>query len=93
MDNQVPEDVIKDRFDRLLSEVQEISKEQVKRFEGRTSKVLVEEVNDHIEGYLTGRLDSGLLVHFEGPKELIGELVYVRLDEAKGFYFMGTKVN
>lgn len=93
MDNQIPEDVVKDRFDRLLKEVQEIAASQVKRFEGRTLKVLVEEENSHIEGYLTGRLDSSLVVHFKGEKELIGKIVNVHLDEAKGFYFMGTKVD
>lgn len=90
MENQVPEDVVKDRFNRLLKEVQEISTENIKRFTGRTEKVLVEEVNNHIEGYVTGRLDSSIVVHFAGSEELIGKIVNVHLDEAKGFYFMGT---
>ena len=91
MENQVPEDVVKDRFNRLLKEVQEISTENIKRFTGRTEKVLVEEVNNHIDGYVTGRLDSSIVVHFAGSEELIGKIVNVHLDEAKGFYFMGTK--
>lgn len=92
MEDQIPEEVVKDRFNRLLKEVQTISNENVKRFEGRTEKVLVEEENDHIEGYLTGRLSSNLVVHFQGNKELIGSIVDVHLDEAKGFYFMGTLI-
>ena len=31
-------------------------------------------------------------VHFEGNKEDIGQLVNVRLNEAKGFYYMGELV-
>jgi tRNA-2-methylthio-N6-dimethylallyladenosine synthase len=92
MEEQIPEDVVKDRFNRLLKEVQDIAAEQVKRFEGRTMPVLVEEKNTHIDGYVTGRLDSSLVVHFKGDTELIGQIVDVRLDEAKGFYFMGTRV-
>lgn len=89
MENQIPEDVIKDRFNRLLKEVQTISAQRVKRFVGRSMSVLVEEEDSHLDGYLTGKLDSGLTVHFSGDKALIGTIVNVYLDEAKGFYFMG----
>lgn len=89
MEDQIPEDVVKDRFDRLLAEVQQIANEQTKRFEGRTMEVLVEEKNSQLEGYVTGKLSSGITVHFKGEEELIGKLVNVNLREAKGFYFMG----
>ena len=39
--------------------------------------------------YLTGRMDNNIVVHFKGDKELIGSFVNVRLDEAKGFYYIG----
>ena len=38
-ENQVPEDVVKDRFDRLLAQVQEIARERSSRFEGRVQEV------------------------------------------------------
>ena len=47
MENQVPEDVVKDRFDRLLKRVQEIGAEVSGRELGTVQKVLVEEVNSH----------------------------------------------
>lgn len=47
MPNQVPEDVVKNRFDRLLREVQDIAAEVVKRHEGTVQKVLVEEIDTH----------------------------------------------
>lgn len=90
MEEQVSKEVVKDRFNRLLEEVQKISCENIKRFEGKTMEVLVEEKNDHIEGYMTGRLGSNLIVHFKGEESLLGKIVNVHLDEAKGFYFMGT---
>ena len=91
MEDQIPEDVVKDRFDRLLKEVQEIAAQVVKRDEGTVQKVLVEEMDTHESGYVTGRLSNNTVVHFPGDASLIGRIVDVSLDEARGFYFMGTK--
>ena len=91
MENQVPEDVVKDRFDRLLKEVQSISAEVCSVHEGTTQSVLVEAVNDHDPALVTGRLSNNILVHFPGEKELIGKIVSVRLDACKGFYYIGTR--
>ena len=92
MENQVPEDVMKDRFDRLLKEVQEISREMAERFTGTTQPVLAEERNRQMEGYVTGRLSYNHVVHFPGDASLIGKTVNVRLDECRGFYYMGHTV-
>lgn len=92
MDNQVPEDVVKDRFDRLLKEIGEISAKKTDICTGKVMEVLVEEENDHDDSLVTGRLSNNTLVHFEGSKDLIGSIVNVRLDEAKGFYYIGTMV-
>ena len=91
MEDQVPEDVVKDRFDRLLKEVQDIAAQVVKRDEGTVQKVLVEEMDTHEPGYVTGRLSNNTVVHFPGDASLIGQIVDVSLEEARGFYFMGTK--
>lgn len=90
MENQIPEDVIKNRFERLLKEVQEISTEISGRDVHTVQKVLVEEPDSHEEGMVTGRLSNNITVHFKGGKELIGTIVDVYLDESKGFYYMGT---
>ena len=92
MPNQVPEDVVKNRFDRLLREVQDIAAEVVKRHEGTVQKVLVEEIDTHEAGFVTGRLSNNTVVHFAGDASLIGKIVDVSLDEAKGFYYMGSLV-
>ena len=93
MEDQIPEDVVKDRFDRLLKEVQTISKEMAERFAGNEETVLVEEKNSQMDGYVTGRLGNNHVVHFEGSEELIGKLIRVRLDECRGFYYMGTMLD
>ncbi len=89
MENTVDEDTIKERFDRLLKEVQGISKKNASRMVGRVEKVLVESRNDQIEGFVTGRLRNNMIVHFEGGTRLIGNIVDVKLTKAKGFYYMG----
>ena len=93
MSDQVPEDVVKDRFDRLLSLVNSISKEKTKALEGSVQEVLVEEVNKKIPGYVSGRLSNNSVVHFPADVSLIGSLVNVKLEEAKGFYYMGEMVD
>lgn len=89
---QVPEDVVKERFDRLLKEVQKISSEVCGRDLHTTQKVLVETLDDHKEGYVTGRLSNNTVVHFPGDESLIGKIVDVWLEESKGFYYMGKQV-
>ena len=92
MENQVPVDIVKDRFDRLLKEVQGISAEVCSVHEGTVQEVLVESMNDHDANLVTGRMSNNLLVHFPGSEELIGKLVNVHLTEAKGFYYIGEMV-
>ena len=41
------------------------------------------------QDWVTGRLDNNLLVHFPGTEKLLGQMVKVRLNECKGFYYLG----
>ena len=93
MENQVPEDVVKNRFNRLLETVNEVSRSISNRYEGTVQQVLVEDVDDHDASYVTGRMTNNILVHFPGSKDLIGTLVNVRLTECRGFYYMGEQEN
>ena len=92
MENQVPEDVVKDRFDRLLALVQEKGRKASSRFEGTVQEILVEEESRE-KGIFTGRTEYNLLVHFPGCQDLIGKYVKVKLDTCKGFYYFGSLVD
>lgn len=92
MGDQVPEDVVKDRFNRLLKEVQDISAEVCAVHEGTVQTVLVESVNDHDSSLVTGRLSNNLLVHFPGDASMTGKFCQVRLNECRGFYYIGERV-
>lgn len=59
---------------------------------GTIQQILVEEQNQHDANLMTGRTGRNYLVHFPGSKDLIGQLVSVRLTESKGFYYMGERI-
>lgn len=92
MADQVPEDIVKDRFNRLLALVQDISKEQSLKVQGQTLPVLVESVNEQDDRLVTGRLSNNLLVHFPGDASMIGQTVDVYLKACMGFYYYGDPV-
>lgn len=92
MENQVPEDVVKDRFGRMLDVlnpiVHEVTQEQV----GKVLPVLVEECSKQDDSILTGRTEQNTLVHFAGDTTLIGQIVPVKITENKTFYVIGERV-
>lgn len=92
MEDQIPEEIVKDRFNRLLKEVQDISAERCLLHEGTVQTVLAESVNDHDSRLMTGRLSNNLLVHFPGSPDMIGKFYQVHLKECKGFYYIGEIV-
>ena len=92
MENQVPEEVVKEGFDKLLKVVQETARERVSRLEGQVQSVLVEEMNEHDNSFVTGRMSNNTIVHFPGDVSLIGKIVDVKLKECHGFYYIGELV-
>ena len=92
MEDQVPEDVVKAGFDRVLAAVQKSARERAQLLEGRVMEALVEEVNAQKEGYVTGRLSTNMVVHVPGDASMIGSYVPVLLEECRGFYYFGKTV-
>ena len=93
MEDQIPEEVVKDRFDRLLKLVQDISAKKAGALTGQTLPVLVEEHNEQDSRLVTGKLSNNSTVHFEGSEDMIGTIQNVYLEECKGFYYMGKVVS
>lgn len=90
MEDQVPEEQVKEGFERLLKVVQDTAREQAARYEGSVGEALIEEVNGDDSSLVTGRLSNNMIVHVPGDASLVGKLVQVSLDECRGFYYMGT---
>lgn len=93
MENQVAEEFAHAQFDRVLKVVQETAKKRAAMLTGQIMEALVEEKNSHEEGLMTGRLSNNMIVHFPGETSLIGSFVRVRLNECKGFYFLGERAD
>ncbi len=89
MPDQVSDQVAHERFDRLLKVVNEVARSQNSRLAGRTEPVLAEEVNERDPSLITGRLANNNVVHFKADPSVIGTIVPVVLEEAKGFYYLG----
>ena len=88
-EDQIPEDVKHERFNRLVYAVNEESMRKNAAYKGRVEKVLVEGVSKKNDETLTGRTEGFKLVDFEGDKELIGSMVDVEITEGKTFSLTG----
>ncbi len=64
--DQVPEEVVKDRFGPSFSAGAGNCTRTFLPFEGTVQEVLVESVNDQDASLVTGRMGNNLLVHFRG---------------------------
>lgn len=89
MENQIPDDVKHERFNRLVEVVNAGIAKGNKETEGKVYEVLVEGNSKNDETKLTGRTRNGKLVNFTGCKELIGKLVDVKITKANSFSLIG----
>lgn len=89
MENQVPDDIKHERFQRLLDTIYPIFYEENLKYLNKTVEVLVEEVSKNNDEVLSGRTRTGKLVHFKGSKDLIGKFVNVKITTPKTFTLEG----
>ena len=92
MENQIPPEVSRERFARLLEVQNGISLALNREFEGRDVDVLVEGISKTDDSRLTGRMERGRLVHFAGDPSLTGSHVRVHIDRAETYALYGTLV-
>ncbi|NLJ59237.1 MAG: tRNA (N6-isopentenyl adenosine(37)-C2)-methylthiotransferase MiaB [Tissierellia bacterium] len=86
MEDQVPDEVKHERFNRLLDVLYPIVLKKNQDCIGKVFPVLVETAEDD---ELTGRTEHFKLVHFKGSKDLIGEIVNVKVTDVKTFHMKG----
>ena len=91
-EDQIEESEKHRRFDLLVSAVNEISEKKNKAYQDRVEKVLVDGVSKNDKSTLTGRTDGFKLVNFAGKKELIGNIVDVKITDAKTFSLFGEVI-
>jgi len=91
MDNQVDEAVKSERFNVMLSEINRIIKEKNVTMIGQTLEVLVENQSLKSEGVM-GRTRGHHTVNLNGDASLIGQLVMVKITEARGHSLVGELI-
>ena len=82
----------KERLQRLNALVNKQSAESMKKFVGQTVKVLVEGESKKDPDVLSGYTEKNKLVNFKGPKSAIGEIVEVKIVNAKTWTLDGEMV-
>ncbi|WP_028783262.1 tRNA (N(6)-L-threonylcarbamoyladenosine(37)-C(2))-methylthiotransferase MtaB [Thalassobacillus devorans] len=84
MTDQVDDEVKNDRVHRLIELSDQQAKEYASRFENEVLEVIPEEEDKegNEEGLLIGYTDNYLKVKFEGSKDLIGQIVKVKIAKA-----------
>ena len=89
MENQIPEEIKHKRFDRLKQVFEKSVEENNKKYVGTTQKILVEGHSKNNKDMLTGRTDTNKVVIFEGPEELIGKIINIKIISEHKWYLKG----
>ena len=92
MENQIDEDVKKDRLQRLIALQNNCSLEESKTYLGKTVRVLVEGESKKNKEVLSGRTSTNKVVLFKGDKDLEGKFVNVKINECKTWTLYGEIV-
>lgn len=93
-DNQIPENIKHERFDRLVEEVNRCSAKKNSEYLGRIVTVMVDGPSKNDAGAWSGRTDTFKLVNFTSEEPLTeGQMVSVRITETKTFSLDGEKVD
>ncbi len=92
--DQLPEEVKNDRLQRLNHLVSQKAAERSQRYLGRVEEILVEDINPKDTSQVMGRTRGNRLTFFPGDiQALRGQLVEVKITEARAFSLSGTIVS
>ena len=98
MPDEVPREVVQERFDRLVELVQESAYRQNQREAGKVVPVLVEGSSKRDSSMLSGRSPRNQTVHASIPQgmnieDLKGTILPVRIEEALTWYLKGKIIH
>lgn len=91
-ENQIPQDISKQRLLTLNKAINDGFYKGNKRFEDTIVEVFVDGVSDKNDNILTGYTKHNKLVNFDGPKELIGTLQEVKITKAFTWHLRGELI-
>lgn len=88
----IDDEIVQDRFQRLLDELYPIFYQKNKEYIGRTVKVLIESESKNNSEIMTGRTDTFKLCHVKASKDLIGKFVDVKITDNTSFTISGDLI-
>jgi len=88
MENQVSEEVQKDRIMRLIEIVNEQTRNKSAKYVGKTVEILAEDF-DEKKGMYLGRDEYGRMAYFKSERNVIGEFLNVNITSANGISIIG----
>ena len=91
-EDQVPEELKHERFDRLIDAIHEIQERKSLAYQDQIVPVLVEGRSKTDQSMLTGRTEKNKVVDFPGDDSLIGTITDVRITKAQTFSLYGETV-
>ena len=89
MDGQIPSDVQKERFERLLAVQAEISLSSNKPFEGKTVRVLCDGRSKNNKEVFSGRTEGGKIVFFDAEDSDMGSFLNIEIERGDTFALYG----
>ncbi len=89
MENQIPEEIKHQRFDRLKDLYDSRVSENNQKYIGTIQKILVDGYSKNDNKILTGRTDTNKVVNFEGTEDLIGKMINIKITEEHKWYLKG----
>ena len=90
MENQISEEIKKDRIMRLVDSQNAINREESQKYVGKTVQILCEDYDKKKDCYL-GRDEYGKMIYFKSETDMIGKFVMIKVNEAGGISLYGTK--
>ena len=92
-DDQIPENVKHERFNKLVEVINRISAEKNAEYVGRIERVLVDGPSKTNSRTYGGRTETFKLVNFQGTPEMVGKIVDVRITASNTFSLEGEVVS
>ena len=88
MENQIPEEIQKDRIMRLVELVNSLTRKKSETYVGKTVEILCEDYDGKKDLYL-GRDEFGRMGYFKSDKNVIGQFVWLQITRANGISLFG----
>ena len=91
MENQIPEEVQKDRIMRLVALVNSLTRTKSEKYIGKEVEILCEDY-DSKKGLYLGRDEFGRMGYFKYPRNVVGEFIDLKITKANGISLFGEPI-